>query len=245
MDLVRRFLILLALPAALEAQETPAAVEGLLRALDDDSIEVRQKATEELERLGEEARPALVRRRSEAFSLEVRSRIGEILGRLDTAKRLKEFKGGKPVCGFSARLEVKEDPEDGTVLFKAEFMNVGPAAAGFVPIQSWNTSLPGSSSSSSHSRAQLRVKALDGEILLTHRGRCSGGSFAPPKTPVRVEAGGTRVFELRLDGDKDEFLRLKPGSYEATVVYYACSRGLLAGAEEDLESNAVRFTVKG
>ena len=53
-----------------------------IRDLDDDEFEVRQKATRALERMGEEARPALLLAQENSPSLEVRKRAERLLSHL-------------------------------------------------------------------------------------------------------------------------------------------------------------------
>jgi RNA polymerase sigma factor (sigma-70 family) len=61
----------------------PQRLTRLMQELDDESFDVRERATEELERLGYEAEPALHKKLAERPSAEARRRIAEILTRLE------------------------------------------------------------------------------------------------------------------------------------------------------------------
>jgi hypothetical protein len=128
------------------------------------------------------------------------------------------------------------------ITFRVEFMNLGNEERGLALIGNMDTHLPRDWRSSCGSQARLVVKALEDQGM---RGRRmihgSGGSIPKVK---RLQPGEGLEFVTCLGGPGNDDQRLDPGSYEAHVVYYASTRKLLEGAEVDLESNRVRFTVK-
>lgn len=199
-----------------------------------DDIEARETAAAELLRIGEGALPDLRRRLAETKDVEVRARLKDVVGRLETEVRRRSFGGGNEVGGLRARLVPLEKPLDGRLPYRLEVMNVGTAPRTFVPIRTLNVSLPGESRSRSSAHGRIDVKRLTGPAPTRFRGgtSCGGG---PDRTAVLLRPGESRAFDLLPDE------RLQPGTYEASATYFAKR---LLDAPEDLVSDAVRFEIR-
>jgi hypothetical protein len=92
MSVRNAFVLLLLVPAALQAAAPPeridaARVKALLRRLDDEDFFVRQKADEDLRVFGRAVQSLLVAERERSRSLEVRWRLGRILHDLTLDRR--------------------------------------------------------------------------------------------------------------------------------------------------------------
>src|SRR5262245_18915275 len=103
-------------------------VGELLRALGDDSVEVREAASGDLVRLGEAAQAPLEKARKGASDPEVAARIDDVLQQIFRDARRRDFAGGAPVDGLSASLRTREDPLKGELKLTVEVMNVGLGA---------------------------------------------------------------------------------------------------------------------
>ncbi len=199
-----------------------------------EDVETREAAALELVRAGEGGLPALRERLASATDPEVRARLRDVIGRLESDVRRRAFGGGNVVGGLRARLVPIEKPLEGRLPFRLEIMNVGAATRTFVPVEDVDTSLPGESYSSSGAQGRLSVRRLNAPPPTNsrHTRACGGG---PSRTAILLRPGESRFFDELLDE------RLAPGSYEASATYFAKR---LLGAAEDLESDTVRFEVK-
>lgn len=199
-----------------------------------DDIEARETAALHLLRGGEGALPGLRSRLAEAQDPELRARLKDVVGRLETDIRRRDFGGGNEVGGLRARLRPLEKPVDGRLPYRLEIMNVDAAARPLLPPMVLNRSLPGWSASRSSAHGMLTVKRLSGasETLIRGSYSCGGG---PRGAIVLLRPGETRSLELPAEE------RLTPGTYEASLTYYAKR---LLGADEDLVSDVVRFEIK-
>jgi HEAT repeat protein len=82
--LVPALIVLLALAApALAAEPDPKKVRDLVKQLDDDEFDVREKADAALRKLGKDALPLLRKELTAAPSAEVRKRLDRIVSELD------------------------------------------------------------------------------------------------------------------------------------------------------------------
>jgi hypothetical protein len=160
-----RFILLLG-PALLAG--TP--VDELVSALDDESIEVREKAAAGLVALGEPALPALRSALEKTRDAETRGRIEDVLHRLETGRRRREFRGGEAAGGLCAALRLREE-DPSTLRVQVEFMNVGEERRSFAPIRWWNLRVPGDGFVSNLSEALLEVKSLSGQPIPEPRRR--------------------------------------------------------------------------
>jgi Tol biopolymer transport system component len=98
---------------AVKAADSEKRVAALLKQLDDDSFEVREKATKELEDLGALAGPQLQQALEEERSLEARKRIKRLLGSIKMPKPTSEQ---KRLLWAVTVLELAAAPEGHTLL---------------------------------------------------------------------------------------------------------------------------------
>ena len=150
--------------SALLAQDTDRRVRERVAALDDDSIETREKAASDLLAVGEPAVPALRAALESPQGAETRARIADILHRLDAGRRRREFKGGEIVSGLGAALRLRRDGPF-TLVIQAEIMNVTEKARPLYPIRWWDLSVPGDRFVSNLSEGLLEVTPLSGQVL--------------------------------------------------------------------------------
>jgi len=153
-----------ALLAASSPGDEEHQVRKLLPALEDDSVERRDKAAAGLFALGEPAVPALRAALETSLSPEARARIGDVLHRLEAARLRRDSKGGEVQDGLCATLRLLEEGPSGLML-QVEVMNVSEKARPFIPIKWWNLRLPGDVFLSNLSEATIEVKPLSGQSL--------------------------------------------------------------------------------
>jgi hypothetical protein len=170
MSFLARLVLLLSAAGAVGAQDPAPTLPDFIKDLNDDSIEVRERASGELIRHGEGVMEALQKELLKAPGPEVRLRIGDILARLRKEKRRKEFKGGDIVVGLCALL--REEKGDGSVVLICEIMNVDTVARPFVPIEAWDYRFPSASMSSNMAQGRIIVERISKE-----ESRVQGGSF--------------------------------------------------------------------
>ena len=224
-----------ALLAASSPGDEERQVRELLPALEDDSIERREKAVAGLLDLGERAAPALRAALEAVTSPEARGRIGDVLRRLDAGRRRKEFRGGEVQKGLAAAVRIV-DADPSTILVQVEVMNVGEDDAAFAPIQWWNLQLPHARFVSNLSEGLLEIRQLSGEPCGEPlRARlCVGGPRSRPSV-LHLKPSESRTYEYRLDRSA-----LPKGEYSVEIEYYSTR---LLGTPENLKSNALKFSV--
>ena len=154
----------LLIAAAWHRQETDSRVREGVAKLADDSIEARENAQAELVALGEPALSELKQALSKTSNSEARGRIQSVINRIETAKRRREFKGGKPVNGLGALLEGKPDTDSDEFILRVQIVNLGTEPRDMVLIRGWDSSLPDNSYSSSSSEARVTIRQLSGEM---------------------------------------------------------------------------------
>ena len=155
---MRALLALTLLAGALPAQDD--GLQSLIRRLDDESIEVRDKASQELVLKGEPALPALEKVMAEAGSEETRARLKAVIEDIRRDLRRRKFEGGNEVNGLKASLKVARVPKSPEIIVTVEIMNVSKAPAEAVPIQDWDLNLPAETSSSTSAHAAITVRSL-------------------------------------------------------------------------------------
>jgi hypothetical protein len=223
--------LLVILLAAL--QDGAQRLRELVQALGDDSIEVREKASEELSSLGESAILPLREASRTTPSPEVRARIGEVLSRIDQEKRRRDYRGGTPVGGLGATLRWAQGEPGGAAVLELEIVNLAREDRPFFAAESWDTSWPDETEGSTASEGALRVRRRDGQEPRSRT--VSLDCVAEPcRTREVLGSGRSRTFRLKLDPS-----RLGKGEFEVRAVYY--SKKLL-GAREDLTSNPLRLS---
>lgn len=207
----------------------------LLRELSDEAIQVRERASAELYRRGEELRALLVETRDRTRDVETRGRLNEILSRLDADERIRRFGGANRVAGFAASLRSDWSYGAGPFRLSLEVMNVGERDQEFPGVAAWDVELPDQDVRGQGSEGRLSVKRFIGPSGLrrTVWAPREGGARAPaplqPGESVRYEF----VIEAR---------SLPPGDYRIGVELFA--RELFPGAEDNLRSNSVSLTVR-
>jgi hypothetical protein len=224
-------LLLLALSSAPQDEPIPE----LLRALGDDAVEVREKASAELFALGEPARSALEKAGRDATSAEIRGRLQDVLRRLDADKRRREFKGGKVLDDLGARLTITQDKEARLLIVSFEVMNLGAIDKKLVPLRDWNLHLPHYSNSYSGAEGEIRIEQLKGDA---GEGRYSSRLGCGPE-PVRevlfLKPGECRTFKHSVN-----ISSLAAGEHQVKVRFFKRH----SGTPENLESNPQTFTVE-
>lgn len=204
----------------------------LLRDLSDDDIEVRQAAEAELFRRGEGLRKDLIEARRDA-NIETRSRLDELLRRLDVEERIRGFGGANRVSGFGMSLRSDRFFGRGPFRLTVEVMNVGSSAETFPGIGLWDLERPDEETKTHGADARVKVsRFVGGGFRRTRWGHGSGAG-----TPVALRPGESTTIEYVLDAKP-----LPAGDYEVRVEYYAPER--IPGAEENLRSNGVRLMVR-
>jgi hypothetical protein len=152
-------LAVLALLGSLALEDPGDRVASLVARLDDDSAEIRERATAELLRLGRPALPDLERALERHPSAEAMARIEQLIKELGKPKRVG---GGATVAGLSAALRVKAADATSMVL-EAEITNVDDAARPFTPICLWNKTLPHQRFASNAAEATIEMTQRSGE----------------------------------------------------------------------------------
>jgi hypothetical protein len=213
-------------------QDGADRVRDLVQALGDDSIEVREKAADDLSSMGESARTPLEVSLRSTQSPEVRARIGEVLARIDQEKRRREYRGGAPVGGLGATLRRVRGEPGGAAVFELEIVNLGPGDHPFFGVESWNFSWPDETEGSTAAEGALEVRRRGGPEARSRT--VSLDCVAEPcRTRELLGPGRSRTFQVKLDTSA-----LGKGDFEVRAVYYAKK---LLGAEENLASNALRL----
>lgn len=217
----------------LALQEDP--FPGLVRQLDHDVAEVREKATAELFRLGEARRADLEKALNAATDPEVASRLRSVLGKLDAEKRRREFKGGPVVEDLGILLTCTYNKKTMELIVSVEVSNLGPVPRTMVDIEDWNTRLPRQSRSSSSAEGQIEVRQLTGQRPEgSFRSTLSCGT-APARRTLTLKPGEQRIFSPVVDASS-----LPPGRHQVKAKVFAPQ---LLGLAEDLVSNAQSFEV--
>ena len=206
----------------------------LLRDLSDHDIEVRQAAAAELYRRGAELRKDLFDARRDAPDVETRSRLDDILRRLELEERIRGFGGDNRVSNFG--LSLRSDRFHGRGVFRLtiEVMNLGPAAQAFPGIAVWDVERPDQETKTQGAEAKLTVrKFIGGGLRRTRWGPPSGEAG----TPVTLRPGESMKYDYVLDAKG-----LPAGDYDVRVEYFAAER--LPGAEDNLRSNSLRLMIR-
>jgi len=233
--------------------QDPAA---LVEQLQDDDIEIRDQATRALQALGEKALPHL--NAATLTCRDARLRAAVLVGRIELGLRLAAIKGGEPVAGVRAALRMERDTVKAgePLTLTLELTNVSDAAINVPAPDRFDLKLPSLESSSS-ARACIVVTRVPRQLkkeLRELEKSCGGGiermtePLAPGgsiKKEIVIASGepSERMHRKRLEDEPAEPIVLPPGEYEVYVVYYAQTRRLLHGAEEDLKSNVVTIKV--
>jgi hypothetical protein len=206
----------------------------LLRDLAADDIEVRQAAAAELYRRGDEIRKELVDARRDAPDVETRSRVDDILRRLDLEERIRGFGGDNRVSNFGLSLRSDRFHGRGAFRLTVEVMNLGPAAQVFPGLALWDVEQPDQETRTPGAEARLTVKKfVGGGLRRTRWGHPSGEAG----TPVTLRPGESMKYAYILDAKA-----LPAGDYEVRVEYFAPER--IPGAEENLRSNSLRLMIR-
>lgn len=235
---------------ALLLLQDPATIDRLITRLDADEFDAREAATRELIAIGEPAIEAL-RKAAQSSSPEVQVRAKRAIAEIEAEIRRREFPGGDPVAGFRAAIRIaREKPEfaaNEKIEFEFEIRNVDSAACRLTAIRVIEAHVPGRADTFSMSHARIVIKQMSG----TTRG-WSGTTLSlgpkPDLEAVEIDPGKGAILTVGPAGIAAPIQRarsetLSPGEYEVHVVYFAESKGLIDGAEADLKSNVLRFTV--
>ncbi|HEX7899087.1 MAG TPA: hypothetical protein VF950_15085 [Planctomycetota bacterium] len=202
----------------------------LLRDLSHDDIEVRQAAAAELYRRGAELRKELSDARRDASDIETRSRLDDILRRLDVDERIRGFGGGPRVADFGLSLRIDRFAGRGPFRLAIEVMNVGSAEREFPGIALWDLEEPDQETRTPGAEARVTVKKfIGGGLRRTRWGRAPG----VPVAAVALRPGESTTFDFLLEA-KD----LAAGDYDVRVEIR------IPEAEENLRSNVVRLMIR-
>jgi hypothetical protein len=223
-----------ALLAASHPGDEDVRLQERVQALEDDSIEHREKAAADLLALGPAALPALRAALEISSAPEARARIEDILHRLEESRRRREFRGGEIQEGLGAAVRiVQTDPA--VFVVQVEIMNVDDAGRPFFPVQWWSLMLPRERFATNLAEGVLMVQQLSGPPLgEVQRDRlCVRGPLN--RTPIILGPGESRVYEYRMDRAS-----LPEGEYSVRFEYYSCA---LLHTPENLKSNLATFQV--
>jgi len=223
-------LLVVLLPAF---QDGAQRLRDLVQALGDDSIEVREKASDELSALGEWAILPLRESSRTTPSPEIRARIGEVLARIEREKRRRDYRGGSAVAGLGATLRWSKGEPGGAAVLELEIVNLSSEDRPFFAIESWDTSWPDETQGTTASEGALEVRRRDGRSPLS-RSVSLDCVPEPRRTREVLSPGASRTFRVKLDTSG-----LGKGDFEVRAVY---SSKKLLGAKEDLTSNPLRLS---
>jgi hypothetical protein len=209
-------------------------VQELVLALEDDSIECREKAAAGLLDLGPGALPALRAALEASPGPEAQARIGDVLHRLERTLRRREFRGGEVQGGLGAAVRIVQ-PDPAVFVVQIEFMNVGDASRPFFPVRWWSLILPQGRFATNLAEGVLEIRQLSGEP-------CGGGPLSRlcvpgplRRTPVLLDSGESLTYEYRMARAS-----LPEGEYSVQFDYQSSS---LLHTPENLKTNVARFTV--
>jgi len=207
----------------------------LLRDLSDESIQIRERASAELHRRGEELRDLLVKSRDRTADVETRGRLNDLLRRLDADERIRRFGGANRVAGFAASLRSDLWFGSGPFRLTLEVMNVGGGTQEFPGIAAWDVELPDQDLRGQGSEGRLSVKRFIGPSGLrrTVWAPREGGA----RTPVQLQPGESVRYEATIEARS-----LPAGDYRVGVELF--SRELFPGVDDNLRSNSVSLTVR-
>lgn len=207
----------------------------LIRDLSDDSAEVRDRASAELYRLGEDVRAPLMDAHLATSDAELRCRIQSILRRLDADERIRCFGGGNRVAGFAMSLRTDRFFGSGPFRLTVEVMNVSPKEQDFPGIGTWDLELPDQEIRSTRPEARITLRRIGGPLGLRRTTWKSGPTEVP--SPVHLRPGESARYEYTL-----EARTLPPGDYQVSVEYFARDR--LPDAAERLRTNSSSLMVR-
>ncbi len=213
-------------------------IRQLIKDLDHDDPERRDKATDELTKIGKPVLEALKKLLEKPSSIEVKERAERIVKEIERQIRRSKFKGGEIVCGLQATLLSDKDTfvKGEKISFELEIKNVDKKKREFVPIKSLDNEYPGSSSALTSSHGKILLKQISGEKTKLTKSMVGCGT-GPDKNPVELKPEEIITRELLVTENLPE------GEYEIQVIYYAKSKELLKDASNDLKSNAIRFNL--
>jgi hypothetical protein len=209
--------------------------DDLLVRLSHDSIQVRERAADDLYGWGEELRGFLIDAAGATADEETRARVKGILRRLDADERIRWFGGGPRVAGFAASIRSDRFHGSGPFRITVEIMNLGPRDRELPGIVDWELDLPDQEVRTTGAQARLRLKKFihTGGFRRTTWRTLSGGT----EPPLQLRPGDCARFEYTLEARS-----LPPGDYDVSVEYFAPDR--IEGAEENLKTNSVRLMIR-
>ena len=208
--------------------------DDLVQRLSHDSIEVRERAADELYRWGEELRGYLMDAVGAATDEESRERLKQILRRLDADDRIRWFGGGPRVAGFGAAIRSDRFYGPGPFRLTVEIMNLGAREQELPGIVDWDLDLPDQELRTTGAQARLRLKKF---ISTAGLRRTTWRSAEGGSELIRLRPGDCARFEYTL-----EVKSVPAGDYDVSVEYFAPDR--IPGAEENLRTNSVRLMIR-
>ena len=172
---------------------------------------------------------------------EFKSRAEHVLAEIPKRWAHVSKDGGPIEAGFQAVLSAKASFMGGErVVLSVEIRAVGQGARQFTEVRGVDFEIAGVGPPpvSKHSDARVVVKRI-GEGVLAKEGK-----------PLVYDLGRGNVIDffnggrVKTEVCVSDGVELPPGEYELEFVYYAASKGLLAGAADDLRSNRVKVKVE-
>ncbi len=226
------------------AQDTAA----LIRDLDHDDIEIRDRAQQRLERMASSS--GQVDQAIAAHpSREAEPRLRRIADALRLRKRIEEFGGGEPVSGFSARVEADgTDFKIGDVIrLTITFMNLDDVerkVPRFLDVMDVVTP----------SQAECRLSAVSALRVTKVGAKHPIETAIDDRKPTAVVeewkcrpndqvARAVALFAVD-DPDTISVPALPPGEYDIVFTYYAKTKDLLPDAASDLVSRPLRIRIE-
>lgn len=211
--------------------KTPAE---LVRDLSDDSAPVRERASAELYRKGEDIRGVLIDARDRGVDSETRARAKDILRRLDADDRIRWFGGHQRVAGLAASLRTDRFFGSGPFRVTVEIMNVGTRDLEFPGLAAWEADLPDSELRQNGAEARITVRRF-GATGLRRTAWRSGETGV--RKPALLRPGDSVRYETTIDARS-----FPAGDYQVSVEYFA--RDLVPDADANLRTNSVTLMIR-
>jgi hypothetical protein len=228
-------------PATNPAAELEQRVLQAIYELDSPDVKVRDAAAEKLlalppDRIEGKLRELL----RDPPTPEFKSRAEFVLAEIPKRWLHVSKEGGRIEAGFQAVLTAKPAYAAGErVTLSVEIRAVGQGARQFTEVRGVDFQMgdDGPVLVSKHSDARVIIRRIGGGAL-PKEGKAVVYDLGKGNTIDFFNGGRVKTEVCVSDG-----VELGAGEYEVEFVYYAASKGLLAGAVEDLRSNRVRVKV--
>lgn len=217
-------------------------IPSLLKDLEADEIEVRDRACSRLESQGEGIIPILETCRATSTDSEVVARLGDTIWRIRHTAYL--ARGGSVVDGWQLLLsEPQEMPVAGTpTILTLELVNRGTGIRKCKKIDSVCYDMPTSRCACLHTDVRVAVRRLEPPEPDEPRDYRLNKRILDVSDLVFLKEGGSQRIELRFEGETS----LEVGQYEIRAIFRndTLVRQKLCEMPDELHTNAVLLRVK-